>query len=66
MSGPSPYVLLQLRERVSRVALVVAESSRCGFFPAITALRCFRTSLLNTQWNRRTKRPCKQLKAAKR
>lgn len=42
---------------VSRVALVVADSSGCGFFPTKTPLRCFRTSLLSTQWNKRTKRP---------
>lgn len=46
---------------VSRVALVAAESSRCSFFPASTALRCFRTSLWVTQWNRRTKRPWREM-----
>ena len=40
---------------------MVAESSRCSFFPASTALRCFRTSLWVTQWNRRTKRPWKEM-----
>lgn len=46
---------------VSRVALVVAESSSCSFFPASTALRCFRTSLWATQWNRRTKMPWREM-----
>lgn len=45
---------------VNRVALVVAESSGCSFFPASTPFRCFRTSLLSTQWNRRTKRPWRE------
>lgn len=42
---------------VSRVALVVAESSGCGFRPASTPFRCSRTSLLSTQWSRSTQRP---------
>lgn len=38
---------------------MVAESSGYGFFPASTPFRCFRTSLLNTQWSKRTARPCR-------
>lgn len=39
---------------------MVAESSGCSFFPESTPFRCFRTSLLSTQWNRRTKRPWRE------
>lgn len=57
---PPPHPGPRAPPTVSRVALVVAESSRCSFFPASTAFRCFRTSLLSTQWNRRTKRPWRE------
>lgn len=57
---PPPRPGPRVPPTVSRVALVVAESSRCSFFPASTAFRCFRTSLLSTQWNRRTKRPWRE------